>query len=129
MNNENLISLGERTKSEQREICSKGGRSSGRTRKRQSTFRKLIKSGLAAPMTNENVLTQLRKFGIIGEDEEISHKEAVSYMRILNEIVDPSPAGFEKLVDFLNEDEKIPNSEKDPLSKALENLGKDLKNE
>lgn len=130
MNEENLIPFGDRTESEQREIRSKGGKASGKKRRRQSSFRKLIQAGLAAPMTNKEVLSQLIKFGIIEEGEEISHKEAASYMRIINEICNPTPAGFEKLVEFLGEDkEKENREERDSLSRSLESLGKELKNE
>lgn len=47
MNEENLIPLDERTKSEQREIAKKGGQISGRSRRKKKEFRELFESMLA----------------------------------------------------------------------------------
>ena len=54
MNDDNLIPLNKRTKSEQREITRKGGKASGRKRRDKRFFRDTISSLLELPMTSKS---------------------------------------------------------------------------
>lgn len=54
MNNENLIPIGDRSESEQREMRQKGGKASGKKRRDKRTFRETIMSLLSMPDVDKN---------------------------------------------------------------------------
>lgn len=66
MNDENLIPLNQRSKSEQREIQAKGGRSSGRSRRQKKEFRETLETILSQPIPqgNKELANQLKMYGI-----------------------------------------------------------------
>lgn len=63
MNNDNLIPLNQRTKSEQREIAQMGGIASGEARRIKKTLKELLFEFLEGDATDETSKTILCEFG------------------------------------------------------------------
>lgn len=66
-NENNLVSLGERTTEEQREIARKGGVASGKARRRKRTMKEAAQIILNAP-ANAEQCELLQKYGIARQD-------------------------------------------------------------
>lgn len=64
MNDENLIPLNKRTKSEQREIAKKGGKKSGEARRRKKSLKAAMEMVLALPVKDDDILGTLSAMGI-----------------------------------------------------------------
>ncbi len=56
-NEQNLKSLGKRTTSEQREIASKGGKASGKARRKRKEFKEAIKEALTVIVDDEQKMS------------------------------------------------------------------------
>lgn len=67
-NEKNLVSLGKRTTSEQREITRKGGIKSGETRRRKRSMREAAELFLSLPVKNADALESLKSNGVKTED-------------------------------------------------------------
>lgn len=63
-NEENLIPNSERTPSELREMTRKGGIASGVARRRKKAMKEQVEYLLSLPLTNKNVIEQLKKLGV-----------------------------------------------------------------
>lgn len=63
-NEKNLISLGDRTTSEQREIAQKGGIASGEARRKRKTLAESMKDLLELPISNVRDYNKVAKMGI-----------------------------------------------------------------
>lgn len=81
-NENNLIPLSERTKSEQRRIQSEGGKASGASRRRKKLFKQLMNSYLDSEEQNLDNWNELSCDGF--EPEEITNK-AVIVKRLCDE--------------------------------------------
>ena len=66
MNDENLIPITKRSKREQREIQAKGGRNSGKSRRKRKEFRETLEAILSQPIPQDNkeLMAQLKRYGI-----------------------------------------------------------------
>lgn len=80
MNEQNLIPLSDRTKSEQREIARKGGIASGRARLAKKHGRELVRALLAMPETDERLLAEIEALGIAPKD---ATSEVVMHARLI----------------------------------------------
>ena len=56
--NDNLIPMNERTKDEQREIATAGGKASGEARRRRKTLAQVLRDELEKPISEESQLTR-----------------------------------------------------------------------
>lgn len=74
-NEQNLVSIGDRTKEEQRAITSAGGRASGATRRRKRSMREAAEYYLSLPVKDQKVINRFEKDGI--EAEDIDNQMAV----------------------------------------------------
>lgn len=63
MNENNLIPLSERTKEEQREICSKGGKKSVESRRRKKALKSLMTDLLASDITDTEIYNSTADMG------------------------------------------------------------------
>ncbi len=88
MQKDNLIPISERTTSEQREICSKGGKASGTARRKKRTMRAAAQMILSLPVCeNDTVAVEALKNMGIENPTEYTNLEAlmiVAYMRAKN---------------------------------------------
>ena len=56
--NDNLIPMNERTKDEQREIATAGGKASGEARRRRKTLAQVLRDELEKPISEESQMTR-----------------------------------------------------------------------
>lgn len=68
-NEENLIPTNKRTKSEAREMASKGGIASGKARRKKANLKKAFETILQADVASPNVRKQLEEFGFEATNE------------------------------------------------------------
>ena len=70
-NEQNLIPFGSKgSKSEERELQSKGGRNSGVTRRRKRTVKQAVELVMSLPVTDPKVKAKLKKMGIDMDDAD-----------------------------------------------------------
>jgi hypothetical protein len=101
VNNENLIPLNKRTKKEQREIAKKGGKKSGEVRREQKTYREMAKAMLSATITDENLLNELKAFGITETDVK-----AYTLLGMIKASGNGSHNAFDRLMELVGEKEQ-----------------------
>lgn len=65
---ENLVPFNERTKSEQREIASKGGRASGVARRRKRSLKEAADLFLSLPVSDQRKWNKIARKGVNPED-------------------------------------------------------------
>lgn len=101
MNEKNLISIGKRTKNEQREITSKGGVMSGKTRRRKRAIKQIVKQFMSAETTDEKLRSILKANGF--QDEEMTNA-AVLVLSIGKEAFSGNVRAAELLIKLLGDD-------------------------
>lgn len=69
-NEQNLIPMSERTKSEQRKLTSKGGKASGAARRRKKTMKQAMNLLLSMPVSDETKKKLEKQFSINPEDAD-----------------------------------------------------------
>lgn len=94
-NEDNLVSLGERTTEEQREIARKGGVASGKARRRKRTMKEAAQIILNAPATAEQA-DILQKYGIAKQD-------CTQLMLIMAKAVQMASEGNLKAAEFVRD--------------------------
>ena len=92
---ENLIPMNERTKDEQREIASKGGKASGAARRRKRTMREAAQLILQAPARAEQAAL-LQKYGI-------PERDCTNLMLIMAKAVQLAADGNLKAAEFIRD--------------------------
>lgn len=75
MNEQNLIPMNKRTKSEQREYTQKGGRKSGEVRRQRKAMKEQMDMLLSLPFKKEKQLDFIKRLGI--ERDEINNQMAL----------------------------------------------------
>ncbi len=123
MNNENLIPLNERTKKEQREIAKKGGIASGKVRKEQKTYREMAKAMLSATITDENMLNELKAFGLSETDIK-----AYTLLGMIKASANGSHNAFDRLMELTGEATQITTTEEEKQIELLKAIEKAVKN-
>lgn len=104
MNNENLIPLNKRTKSEKREIAKKGGKRSGEVRREQKTYREMAKAMLSATISDENILNELKAYGLSETDVK-----AYTLLGMIKASGNGSHNAFDRLMELIGEKEQNQN--------------------
>lgn len=82
MNEQNLIPMNKRTKSEQREFTSKGGKKSGEVRRQKKKMKEIMNTVLSLDIPDEEVKETFKKAGI--EDEDLNIQTALIYKQVEN---------------------------------------------
>ena len=67
-NEQNLISIGDRTMEEQRAITSAGGKASGAIRRRKRSMREAAEYYLSLPVKDQKIINRFEKDGIEADD-------------------------------------------------------------
>lgn len=70
-NEENLIPINKRTKAEQREIARKGGKASGKVRRKKADLKKAMKALLVLDVDNEVLKKRLEELGLDGDNQSL----------------------------------------------------------
>ena len=119
-NEKNLISLGKRTTSEQREIAQKGGIASGESRRNKKAMREILAEILDSPATSNPQFAKLAaKMGIEGDK---SVKDMFALVCLINSFKEGNLADLERAVKLLGEDKQ--NENEDVIAKLDAVLGK-----
>ena len=69
---ENLVPLDKRTRAEQRQIASKGGKASGKARRQRKTLKESMNTLLSLPINNAKDFNAVSKMGVDMEDMDNS---------------------------------------------------------
>ena len=101
MAQKDLIPLNQRTKEEQKKICSKGGKKSGEVRREQKTYRDMAKAMLSATITDKNLLNELKAFGITETDVK-----AYTLLGMIKASGNGSHNAFDRLMELVGEKEQ-----------------------
>ena len=104
MNDKNLIPFNQRTESEQREIARQGGIKSGEVRREQKTYREMAKAMLSATITDENILNELKAYGISETDVK-----AYTLLGMIKASGNGSHNAFDRLMELIGEKEQNQN--------------------
>ena len=104
MAKKDLIPLNQRTKDEQKKICSKGGKKSGEVRREQKTYREMAKAMLSATITDENILNELQAYGLSETDVK-----AYTLLGMIKASGNGSHNAFDRLMELIGEKEQNQN--------------------
>ena len=132
-NEKNLVPINERTKSEQREIASAGGKASGKARRRKKSMKQKMQLLLSLPAA-DNDQAELSAMGIDPEDMD---NEMVLVKALFLAAAEGDTKAFDRIQDVLGrtvareelalkkQDARRKNSDEDtqPMKKAKELLG------
>lgn len=118
-NEQNLIPFDERTESERREICRKGGIASGAARRRKKSMREAADLFLSLPVTDKRIRRRFSHLAIEAEDMD-------NQMAIIVGLTSSAAAGNAQaakvLIELLGEDKAVgtpTESGDDPITAAL----------
>ena len=95
MNNDNLIPMNKRTKEEQREIASKGGKASGKARRKKRTMKEAARLILYAPVSAEEA-EMLKRYGVADND-------CTNLMLIIAKAIQKAADGDIKAISFIRD--------------------------
>lgn len=109
-NEENLKPFNKLTENEQRKIAQKGGKASAKKRREQKTYAEMAKAMLSAKIVDENLLAELKAFGI--EDTDV---KAYTLLGMIKASGGGSHHAFDRLMELTGEKEQ--NENKDVIAK------------
>lgn len=132
-NEKNLVPINERTKSEQREIASAGGKASGKARRRKKSMKQKMQLLLSLPAA-DNDQAELSAMGVGPDDMD---NEMVLVKALFLAAAEGDTKAFDRIQDVLGrtvareelalkkQDARRKNSDEDtqPMKKAKELLG------
>ena len=122
MNDENLIPLNKRTKSEKREIAKKGGKRSGEVRREQKTYREMARAMLSATITDENMLNELKAYGLTETDIK-----TFTLLGMIKASANGSHNAFDRLMELTGEASQTTTSEEEKQTELLKAIEKAVK--
>ena len=123
MAKKDLIPLNQRTKDEQKKICSKGGKKSGEVRREQKTYRDMAKAMLSATITDENILNELRAYGLNETDVK-----AYTLLGMIKASGNGSHNAFDRLMMLVGEETQTTTSEQEKQANLLKAIQEAVKN-
>lgn len=119
-NEENLIPLDERTKSEQREIARQGGIASGKARRRKRSMKEAADLYLSLPVSDKRRWNKIARKYVDPEDID-------NQMAMIVGLTEAATAGdasaARAVLQLLGEDTPREDAEQDQLARAAELLG------
>ncbi len=120
-NEQNLVSIGDRTTEEQREIQSAGGRASGVSRRRKRSLREAADLYLSLPVANKRAWNKLARDGV--DPEDVDNQMAIIAGLTIKAVKGDAKAA-KVLFDLLGEQGAtssawIQDQEEDPITAAL----------
>ena len=104
MNNENLIPLNKRTQRERKEIARKGAIATNKKKAEQKTYRDMAKAMLSATITDENILNELKAYGLSETDVK-----AYTLLGMIKASANGSHNAFDRLMELIGEKEQNQN--------------------
>lgn len=109
-NEENLKPFNKLTENEQRKIAKKGGKASVKKRREKKTYAEMAKAMLSAKIVDEDLLAELKAFGI--EDTDV---KAYTLLGMIKASGNGSHNAFDRLMELIGEKEQ--NENKDVIAK------------
>ena len=104
MAQKDLIPFNQRTEEEQKKIASMGGKKSGEVRREQKTYREMAKAMLSATITDENILNELKAYGLSETDVK-----AYTLLGMIKASGNGSHNAFDRLMELIGEKEQNQN--------------------
>ena len=98
MAKKDLIPFNQRTEEEQKKIASMGGKKSGKVRREQKTYREMAKAMLSATITDENILNELKAYGLSETDVK-----AYTLLGMIKASAEGSHNAFDRLLELAGE--------------------------
>ncbi len=119
MAKKDLIPLNQRTKDEQKKICSKGGQNSGKARREKKTIQKILADLLDGQIKDSPQFAKLASK--MGVESNKSVKDIFTMVCLLNSVKSGNLGDLERLSKLLGEDKQNENA--DVLSKLDKVIG------
>ena len=104
-NEKNLISIGERTTSEQREITKKGGQKSGESRRKRKLLKDCMLDLLELPVANTKQWNKLSKLGI--DPEEIDNRTLLTVSLFMKAVETGDVSAFKEIRNLIGEEKNV----------------------
>ena len=104
MNDKNLIPLNKRTQRERKEIARKGAIATNKKKAEQKTYREMAKAMLSATITDENILNELKAYGLSETDVK-----AYTLLGMIKASGNGSHNAFDRLMELIGEKEQNQN--------------------
>ena len=123
MAKKDLIPLNQRTKDEQKKICSKGGKKSGEVRREQKTYRDMAKAMLSATITDEDILNELKAYGLSETDVK-----AYTLLGMIKASGNGSHNAFDRLMMLVGEETQTTTSAQEKQANLLKAIQEAVKN-
>lgn len=125
-NEQNLIPLDKRTKSEQRKIQSMGGCSSGVSRRRKKSLREAAELYLSLPVSDKRAWNRLARDGV--EPEDVDNQMAI-ISGLAMKAMEGDPKAAKVLFDLIGVEDDAHSerqTEDDALTESLKGLARGL---
>lgn len=123
MAKKDLIPFNQRTEEEQKKIASMGGKKSGEVRREQKTYRDMAKAMLSATITDENILNELKAYGISETDVK-----AYTLLGMIKASGNGSHNAFDRLMMLVGEETQATTSEQEKQANLLKAIQEAVKN-
>jgi hypothetical protein len=119
-NEENLIPISERTKSEQREIQKKGGIASGKARRRKRNMKEAADLFLSLPVSDKRKFNKAARRYVDAEDID---NQMLMIIGLVDAATDGDARAAKVVIDLIGESTPKEDAEQDQLARAAELLG------
>lgn len=119
-NEENLIPISERTKSEQREIQKKGGIASGKARRRKRSMKEAADLFLSLPVSDKRKFNKAARRYVDAEDID---NQMLMIIGLVDAAADGDARAAKVVIDLIGESTPKEDAEQDQLARAAELLG------
>lgn len=123
MNNENLIPLNKRPQRERKEIARKGAIATNKKKAEQKTYRDMAKAMLSATITDENILNELKAYGLSETDVK-----AYTLLGMIKASGNGSHNAFDRLMMLVGEETQTTTSEQEKQANLLKAIQEAVKN-
>ena len=123
MNNENLIPLNKRPQRERKEIARKGAIATNKKKAEQKTYRDMAKAMLSATITDENILNELKAYGLSETDVK-----AYTLLGMIKASGNGSHNAFDRLMMLVGEETQATTSEQEKQANLLKAIQEAVKN-
>jgi hypothetical protein len=122
VNNENLIPLNKRSQRERKEIARKGAIASNKKQAEQKTYREMAKAMLSATITDENMLNELKAYGLTETDIK-----TYTLLGMIKASANGSHNAFDRLMELTGEASQTTTSEEEKQTELLKAIEKAVK--
>lgn len=100
MNINNLVSMGDRTQEEKKNISAKGGKASGEARRRKKNLKQVISAALECPATSAEAKKLFKQFNI----KKSADNQNAIVLGLINEAINGNVQAFKEIRNLIGED-------------------------